>query len=55
MTVPSWYSPSSGKVNAKPEAKPQSNAPAAGGAPNLTLDAIKAERAKRDAAKKQNP
>jgi hypothetical protein len=54
-TPPSWYNPSSGNVNAKPEAKPQSNAPAASGSSNLTLDAIKAERAKREAAKKQNP
>jgi hypothetical protein len=59
MTPPSWYNPSAGNVNAKPqakpEAKPQSNAPSAGSSSNLTLEAIKAERARRDAAKKQNP
>jgi hypothetical protein len=54
-TPPSWYNPSAGNVNVKPEVKTQSSAPAAGGTSNLTFDAIKAERAKREAAKKQNP
>jgi hypothetical protein len=30
MKAPEWYSPSAGNVNAKPEAKPQGNAPASG-------------------------
>jgi hypothetical protein len=59
MTPPGWYNPSAGNVNAKPqakpEAKPQSNAPSASSSSNLTLEAIRAERAKREAAKKQNP
>jgi len=61
MKVPSWYSPSEGKVNAKPP-PPQTNAPAANTAPantppsttpservNLTLERIKAERERRKA------
>ena len=31
VKAPEWYSPSSGNVNAKPEAKPQTNAPSGGG------------------------
>lgn len=59
MTPPGWYNPSAGNVSAKPqakpEAKPQTNAPSASSSSNLTLEAIRAERAKREAAKKQNP
>jgi len=58
-TVPTWYNPSAGNVTAKPqakpEAKPQSNAPATPSGSNLTRDAIKAEIAKREAAKNKAP
>jgi hypothetical protein len=54
MQAQSYYTPSAGDVSAKPEAKPvvKSTAP---NTSNLTLDAIRAEKAKREAAKKQNP
>lgn len=54
-TPPSWYNPSAGNVSANPQPKPQSNALAATRTSNLNRDAIKAEIAKREAAKKQNP
>jgi hypothetical protein len=43
----STYNPAGGNVTNKPAAAPSAS--------NLSYDAIKAERAKRDAAKKQNP
>lgn len=55
MKAPSWYDPSAGKVNAKPEPKPQTNATVPSSTSNLTLDAVKAEKARREALKKQNP
>jgi hypothetical protein len=58
-TVPVWYNPSVGNVTAKPEAKPeakpQGNAPVTPSGSNLTRDAIKAEIAKREAAKNKAP
>jgi hypothetical protein len=43
------------KPQPKPEAKPQANAPATPSGSNLTRDAIKAEIAKREAAKNKAP
>jgi hypothetical protein len=58
-TTPTWYNPSAGNVTAKPEAKPapkpQTNAPTTSSGSNLTRDAIKAEIARREAAKNKAP
>jgi hypothetical protein len=61
---PSWYNPAAGakpKANPKPEVNTNTtvvsnpSATATQGASNLTREAIRAEIAKREAAKKQNP
>ena len=57
-SIPSWYNPAAGSrpsSSPKPMATKPPPPPPSSGESNLTLDLIKAEKAKREAAKKQNP
>jgi len=56
--TPSWYNPAAGSrpsSSPKPMATKPPPPPPSSGESNLTLQAIQAEKAKREAAKKQNP
>ena len=55
MNAPSWYDPSAGKVNAKPEEKSTTSSTPAANTSGLTYDAVQAEKKRREALKKQNP